>query len=75
VNDPNDLLKCYRNVFGTAEGKRVLGDIMALGHFGETLNPSDPIVVAEYNFAVTIGRMAGALNAVYSELGIPVKET
>ena len=69
-----DMLARYRNVFGSAEGRIVLGDLLTLGHFGETLNPKDEVQVAEYNFALTIARMAGALDMVYSQLGIPVRE-
>jgi hypothetical protein len=73
--DPaKDMQNRYRNVFGTGEGKIVLGDILTLGHFGETLNPSDPVAVAEYNAAIVIARMAGAFDTVYSELGMIDKE-
>jgi hypothetical protein len=64
----------YRNVFGTPEGRVVLGDILTLGHFGETLNPEDTVRVVEYSFALIIARMAGALDLVYKQLGIPVRE-
>ena len=65
-----DMQQRYRNVFGTPEGCRVLGDILTLGHVGETLNPTDPVAVAEYNAAVTIARMAGAFDALYLQLGM-----
>ena len=67
------LTRCstrYRNVFGTAEGRIVLGDILTLGHFGETLNPLDPVAVAEHNAAIVIARMAGAFDPLYTELGM-----
>ena len=60
----------YKNVFSTGEGRIVLGDILALGHFGETLNPVDSVAVAEYNAAITIARMAGAFDALYKQLGM-----
>lgn len=73
--DPNqdaiDMLQRYRNVFGTAEGKLVLGDILFnLGHFGDNIEPTDPVLSAERNIAVTIARMAGAFNTLYNELGM-----
>lgn len=70
---PDEVQQHYRNVFGTSEGRHVLGDILTLGHFGETLNPNDPIQVAEYNFAVVIARMAGAFDRIYPQVGL-VKE-
>jgi hypothetical protein len=65
-----EMQQRYRNVFGSEEGRRVLGDILTLGHFGETLDPNDPVAVASYNFALTIARMAGALDPLYTGLGI-----
>lgn len=60
----------YRNVFGTMEGRIVLGDILTLGHFGESLNPADLVAVAEYNAAITIARMAGAFDPLWQHLGM-----
>lgn len=69
--DPQqEMQQRYRNTFGTAEGREVLGDILTLGHFGETLNPTDMISIAEYNAAITIARMAGAFDMIYTQLGI-----
>ena len=68
------MMESLRKALRVGEGRRVLGDILTLGHFGETLNPKDEVQVAEYNFALTIARMAGALDMVYSQLGIPVRE-
>jgi len=65
-----EMQQRYKNVFGTAEGKIVLGDILTLGHFGETLNPADVVAVAEYNAAIVIARMAGALDTVYKQYGM-----
>lgn len=65
-----EMIQRYRNVFGTAEGRIVLGDILTLGHFGETLNPSDPVIVAEHNAAVLIARMAGAFDPIWQYLGL-----
>lgn len=72
--DPaREMQQHYRNVFGTAEGRIVLGDILTLGHFGETLNPLDAVSVAEYNAAIVIARMAGAFDMVYDQLGMKEK--
>lgn len=65
-----DLQQRYKNVFGTVEGAKVLGDILTLGHFGETLNPTDLCAVGEHNVVVTIARMAGAFDAVYNQFGM-----
>jgi hypothetical protein len=73
--DPNlEMQQRYQNVFGTPEGRVVLGDILTMGHFGVTLHPDDPVEVAEYNFALVIAQMARALDLVYPQLGIPVRE-
>jgi hypothetical protein len=74
MQEPRDLQQMYKNVFATAEGRIVLGDILTLGHFGETLNPADPVVVAEYNAAIVIARMAGAFDMIYQQLGMIEKE-
>ena len=71
--DPQEMQQHYRNVFGTPEGKIVLGDILTLTRFGETLTPDDPQQVAMYNVGITIARMSGALNMIYPQIGIPVK--
>jgi len=69
-----EMQQRYKNVFGTAEGRIVLGDILTLGHFGETLNPVDPVAVAEYNAAMIIARMAGAFDPLFEYLGMVEKE-
>lgn len=71
---PLELQQTYRKVFSTPEGRIVLGDILTLGHFGETLNPVDSVAVAEYNAAITIARMAGAFDIIYEQLGMTDKE-
>lgn len=63
-----DMLQRYRNVFGSEEGRIVLGDILTLGHFGEILNPSEDIRLGEHNIATTIARMAGAFDQIYQQL-------
>jgi len=65
-----EMIQRYKNVFGTEEGKIVLGDILTLCRFGETLDPKDPAQVSEYNVGLTILRMAGALDPLYSQLGM-----
>ena len=65
-----EMLQRYQNVFGTEEGRVVLGDILTLCHFGETLDPKDPVQAAEYNVGVTILRMAGVLDPLYLQLGM-----
>lgn len=67
--DP-EMQQRYKNVFGTAEGRIVLGDILSLGHFGETLKPSDAVAVAEHNAAVLIARTAGAFDQLWQQLGM-----
>lgn len=74
IREAQEMQHRYRNIFGTPEGRRVLGDILTLGHFGVTLNPNDPVQVAEYNVALTIARMAGALDPMYSQLGMETKK-
>jgi hypothetical protein len=68
--EPRELQQMYKNVFGSIEGRIVLGDILTLGHFGETLNPSDPVSVAEHNAAILIARMAGAFDSLYQDLSM-----
>jgi len=76
MSDPRtaaeEMQQRYRNVFGTSEGKLVLGDILVMGHFGEPL--IDLEHVARNNFALSIARLAGALDQIYQTLGIATKE-
>lgn len=65
-----EMQQRYRNVFGTDEGRLVLGDILTMGHFGEMLNPADPVQVAEHNAAVLIARTAGAFDDLWRYLGM-----
>lgn len=69
-----DMRQRYKNTFSTPEGMRVLGDILTLGHFGLNIDPNDPVMVAELNFAQTIARTAGALDPLYRQLGIVPEE-
>lgn len=65
-----EMQQRYHNVFATSEGRLVLGDIMQMGHFGDNLNPNDPVTVAEHNFATVIARMAGLYDQLYAQLGL-----
>lgn len=65
-----ELEQRFKNVFGSAEGRAVLGHILTLGHFGVTLDADNRDQVAEYNFAIVIATMAGALEPVDRQLGI-----
>lgn len=58
----------YRNVFGSAEGLMVLGDILVRNHFGVPLNSE--IERVEYNVAIEIARMSGIMSAIDKQLGI-----
>lgn len=50
----NELMAKYRLLFGTSLGQDILSDILSLTHFGETLNPDNPAMIAEYNVGVAI---------------------
>jgi hypothetical protein len=63
-----DNLQRYRNVFGSPEGIRVLGDILVTCHFGVPLN--DDVERIEYNVGVTIARMSGMMSEIEKQLGI-----
>lgn len=65
-----DMMQRYKNVFGTDEGRLVLGDILTLCHFGETLDPKDAVQTSEHNVGVTILRMAGGLDSLYLQFGM-----
>jgi len=66
-----EMQQRYKNVFGSAEGRIVLGDILfTLGHFGDTIDPTDPVAMTEMEFAVTIARTAGAFDDLYRKLGL-----
>ena len=69
--DPaREMQQRYRNTFGTTEGRRVLGDILTLGHYGVTLDSENRHQVAEYNFALLIATKAGAFDNLYQQLGM-----
>jgi hypothetical protein len=75
LNDPivqirkqQDMEQLYRNVFGSPEGRRVLGDILLTCHFGVPLNSE--LQRIEYNVGIHIVRMSGMMNAIDQQLGI-----
>lgn len=49
-----ELMAKYRLVFQSAIGQDVLADILGLTHFGQTLNPDNPAMIAEYNVGMAI---------------------
>ena len=67
---PSEIDQVYRNVFGSAEGLLVLGDILTHGHFGLTLDGENRDQIAEYNFALMIATRAGVFDALYRQLGL-----
>jgi hypothetical protein len=75
--DPyQEMQQRYRNVFGSAEGRIVLGDILSVAGFGDKLDPTNPAQVSWYNCAIEIARLAGAFDPLYQHLGmIERKET
>lgn len=69
-----ELRKLYRNVFSSAEGMRVLGNIAVRGRVFDIINPSDPIEAACRNVALDILQLSGVLDTLYSQLSISTKE-
>ena len=67
-----ETMQRYRNTFGTEHGRKVLGDILLMGHVLDNIDPNNNVQIAERNFALTIARLAGALDLVYPQLGIVV---
>jgi hypothetical protein len=67
---PGEIDQTYRNMFGSAEGMLVLGDILTHGHFGLTLDGENRDQIAEYNFALMIATRAGVFDALYRQLGL-----
>ena len=69
-----EMLQRYRNVFGTSEGRIVLGDILIKCHFGLTLDPDNPSMIAEYNIGLVIATDAGLLDSLYTQLGLELRK-
>lgn len=57
-----DMELRYRNVFGSPEGRVVLGDILAFCHFGRLVASDEERV--EYNVGVAIARMSGIMSEI-----------
>ena len=72
--EAEQMLQRYHNVFGTVEGRAVLGNILVLGRFGEVLDPNSPAQIGAYNLVITIANMSGVLDLVKPQLGITTKE-
>ena len=70
-----EMQQRYRNVFGTAEGRIVLGDIASVGHIFDATDPTNVAFSAERNFALVIMQMAGAFDALYISLGIAAQHS
>ena len=71
---PEEMLQYYQNVFGSAEGRIVLGDICELCHVFDNLDPKDADLCSQRNIGLTIMRQAGVLNPLYTQLGIKEKQ-
>ena len=52
----------YQSVFSSAEGRKVLGDILVSNHFGVPLN--NEVERIEYNVGIAIARMSGMMGEV-----------
>ena len=52
----------YQSVFSSAEGRKVLGDILVSNHFGIPLN--NEVERIEYNVGIAIARMSGMMGEV-----------
>lgn len=70
-----EMQQLYRNTFASPEGRKVLGDIIEMGHVFDNIDPHDAVMAAEKNFALTIMKLSGAFDLIYSQLGIPTKDT
>jgi hypothetical protein len=63
-----EIKQLYRNVFGSAEGRRVLGHILVENHFGVPLN--NDVERIEYNVGVAIARLSGLMEEVDQILNV-----
>jgi hypothetical protein len=69
--EARDNQQRYKNVFGTPEGKLVMADILfTQGHLGDNIDPTDPVAMANMQFAVTLARTAGVFDVLYRYLGM-----
>lgn len=53
----------YRALFGSGIGIEVLADLLALCHFGGSLDPDNKVMVAEYNVGVMVLARCGVLQS------------
>jgi hypothetical protein len=58
----NKMKQYYQSVFSSAEGRKVLGDILVSNHFGVPLN--NEVERIEYNVGIAIARMSGMMSEV-----------
>lgn len=68
AKEEREMEQRYRNVFGTDEGRRVLGDILVSCHFGMPIK--DETERVEYNLGIAILRQSGTISSIYRLLGI-----
>jgi hypothetical protein len=54
TKEAQEMQEKYRAVFGSGLGLDVLVDMMSMLHYGSTLDPDNPLQIAEHNLAVTI---------------------
>jgi len=73
MNPAQEMQQRYRNVFGTAEGHLVLGDIARLFHFFDAVEPGDVVMNTQRSCALVILQMAGAFNPLYTQLGLETR--
>jgi hypothetical protein len=66
----DDIGDKYRFLFKTSVGQAVLADILRTTHFGVTLDPDNPAMIAEYNAGLIIMAKAGILDDVKTILGL-----
>ena len=64
------MLQRYKNVFGSAEGRLVLGDIARMFHLFDAVEPQDTVMNTQRSCALIILQMAGAFDPMYSQLGL-----
>ena len=57
-----EMRQYYQSVFSSAEGRKVLGDILVSNHFGVPLN--NEVERIEYNVGIAIARMSGMMSEV-----------
>jgi hypothetical protein len=75
LTSEQQMLRRYHNVFGSDEGRIVLGDIATIAHVFDAVDPHDIVLVAQRDLALIIMQMAGALDSLYLQLGIATPNT